>query len=85
MAVTIPDWLSKHGGDLRGTPDGKAYAVFLDGEPQYVVVAVPAAGKYGTEVKQSVNGKRFESGATYPTAEEAVRGGLEDLRKALGW
>jgi hypothetical protein len=59
--------------------------IFFDGQPQYFVLPRPAGGKFGREVTQTINGKRLESGATYATAEEAVKGGLEDLRKALGW
>jgi hypothetical protein len=43
------------------------------------------AGKFGCSVTQTVNGKRLDSGASYATLEDALRGGLEDLRKALGW
>jgi hypothetical protein len=57
----------------------------LEGKPQYLLTPIPAAGKYTCEVRQTVNGRRLESGATYPSPEAALRGGLEDLRRALGW
>ena len=85
MAVTTPDWLAKHGGELRKANAGPFWLVLLDGEPQYRLTPVPAAGKYSCQVTQTVNGRRLDSGATYPSVDDAIRGGLEDLRKALGW
>jgi hypothetical protein len=32
-----------------------------------------------------INGRRLDSGTIHPTAEDAYRGGLEELRKVLGW
>jgi hypothetical protein len=85
MKVTTPDWLAQHDGELRLGKDGTSYSVYIGGELRYVVLPVPAKGKHACRVTETVNGRRLESGATYATAEEAVRGGLEDLRKALGW
>ena len=45
----------------------------------------PAGGKHACKVTQTINGKRLDNGTTYPTLEEAARGGLDDLRKAMGW
>ena len=42
-------------------------------------------GRYGCIVLQSVNGKRLDKGQTYASADEAIRGGLEELRSYLGW
>jgi hypothetical protein len=83
MTVSTPDWLSRHGAELRAERD--SWVVFFDREPQYRLTPVPAAGKFACEVMQTINGRRLEGSGTYPTVEEAVRGGLEDLRKALGW
>ncbi len=85
MAVTAPDWLSKHGGELRPSADGRSWMVYFAGQMQYVIAPAPAAGKYSCKVRQTINGKSLDSGATYPTLEDAARGGLEDLRKAVGW
>ena len=85
MALTTPDWLTRRGGELRADPDGRSWAALLEGQPHYLLVPVPAAGKYSCRVTQTVNGRRLDRGGTYPSAEDAVRGGLEDLRQALGW
>jgi hypothetical protein len=85
MAVATPEWLTKHDGELACGQDGQTCVVYLAGEPQYALFVLPAAGKLTCEVKQTNNGKRLESAAVYPTIDEAARGGLEDLRKALGW
>ena len=85
MAVANPDWLTQRGGELRASKDGKSYSIYLRGEPQYLLLPVPAAGKFAARVSQTNNGKRLDGNGTYATFEEAVRGGLDDLRKALGW
>jgi hypothetical protein len=83
--MTTPDWLARHDGVLRADKGTNAWVVLIEREPQYLLTPTPVAGKFGCEVMQTINGRRLESGNTYATAEEAVRGGLEDLRKALGW
>ena len=85
MAVTTPEWLAKRGCQLCQAEADHSWFVILDNEPQYRLMPVPAAGKYSCQVVQTVNGRRLDSGGTYPSAEDAVRGGLEELRKALGW
>jgi hypothetical protein len=83
--MTTPDWAARHGGELRASKDGQSWTLYLGGEPQYLLAPTPVAGKYGCRVTQTVNGKRLDSGAAYPTPDAALRGGLDDLRKALGW
>jgi hypothetical protein len=85
MAVPTPDWLKQRGGELRESKDAKSYTAYLGGEPQYLVVPVPAEGKHACRVSQTINGKRLDRGGAWPSFDEAVRGGLEDLRAALGW
>jgi hypothetical protein len=85
MSVTAPDWLSKRGGALRAGTTGNAWLVVLDDTPQYRLVPTPAAGKFGCEVLRTVDGRRLDAGGTFSTNDEAVQGGLEDLRKSLGW
>ena len=53
--------------------------------PQYVLVPVPAKGKFACRVTMTVNGTRVDDDSTYPTAQDAIRGGLERLRARLGW
>jgi hypothetical protein len=85
MTPTTPDWLLRHGGSLEPTVGSHAYLIKLADNPQYLLKPVPLAGRFGCSVSQTINGKRLDSGAAFPTMEEALRGGLEDLRKALGW
>jgi hypothetical protein len=85
MALVCPEWLSLRGGTLKLAPDGQTWFVAFDGGPQYALQPVPVQGKFGCLIKQTINGRRIESAGTYPTPEEALHGGLEDLRKSLGW
>ena len=85
MNVTIPDWLAQRAGSLQTGSDGRSCFVVFDQQPQYRLVPTPVAGQFGCAITQTINGKRVESSGTYATAAEALRGGLEDLRKALGW
>ena len=78
--VATPEWLAKRGGALQPSTRGSTWLVLLNGSPQYRLVPIPAAGKYACEVTQTVNGRRLEGSGTYPSIEDALRGGLEDLR-----
>jgi hypothetical protein len=85
MAVTTPDWLTKHGGDLGSSHDGRRYVVYFADEPQYVVEVIPTKGKFGARVIQSINGKRVNGAGVFAAADEAAGAGLETLRQSLGW
>ena len=85
MTLTTPEWLRKRDGQVQPATVDNAWLVLLAGEPQYRLVPAPARGKYGVQVTQTNNGKRLDKGNTYPTLEEALKGGLEELRQALGW
>jgi len=85
MSVTTPEGLSKPGGELRRATVPDTWLVLVGGEPQYRLVPVPAGGKFTCQVTQTNNGKRLDRGGLFPTEEDALRGGLEDLRVALGW
>ena len=49
------------------------------------MVPVPARGKFACRITQTINGRRLDDDSTFPTAEDAVRGGLARLRQTLGW
>jgi hypothetical protein len=83
--MTNPDWLAQHDGEARTSKDGHSLTVFFAGRPQYVLMLAPTAGKFGCKVVQSINGKRLDGGAAFLSPEAAFQGGLDDLRKALGW
>lgn len=85
MALTTPDWLTKHNAALTPAVDGHSWIVYFGKKPEYVLTPVPVAGKHGCSIVQTVNGRRLPSAGTNSTAEDAIRGGLEDLRKVLGW
>jgi hypothetical protein len=83
--MTPPEWLTQRGGTLKRGSDGSTWYVIFDGKPNYALNAVPVAGEFGCQVKQTINGRRLDSAASYAGADAAIAGGLEDLRKVLGW
>ena len=85
MSLPTPDWLTQHGCELKASKDGHSSTVYFNGKLEYLLVPTPAGGKFACRVAQTANGKRLDAGATFATSDEALRGGLEDLRKALGW
>jgi hypothetical protein len=85
MHMTIPDWLAQRGGDLKLGSDGHTWYFIVGSQPQYSLVAVPVGGRFGCTIRQTINGKRIESAGINASADDAIRAGLEDLRKALGW
>lgn len=85
MTVTTPDWLTQRGVHLQESEDGRSWLVYLNKEPQYLLMAVPVKGQIGCRITQTINGSRLDAGATYASVEAALQGGLEELRQALGW
>ncbi|MCS6850361.1 MAG: hypothetical protein NZ700_04235 [Gemmataceae bacterium] len=85
MTLTVPEWLARRGGDLRLAPDGRSCYVLVAGQPHYLLTPRPAAGRHTCTILQTNNGRRLDRGTVYPSVEEAYRGGLEELRQALGW
>ena len=83
--MTAPDWLTQRGGSLKLGSDGQRWYVTFAGQPNYSLVAVPVAGKFGCGIRQTINGKRIDCQGTFASKDDAIKGGLEDLRKSLGW
>lgn len=84
-AAAAPDWLSLHGGELRRGLDSFSWSILLDGSPNYRLTITPALGKFTCVVSQSNNGKRLDAGVNYPDTDAALTGGLDELRRVLGW
>jgi hypothetical protein len=85
MNLTAPEWLTRHGGSIKLGSDGHTWFVLLGAKPQYALVPRPVGDKFGCYIKQTNNGKAIDTNTAGPNVEEALKGGLEDLRKALGW
>jgi hypothetical protein len=77
--------LTRHGGSIRPALNGHGCFVDFAGGPQYKLTLVPVGGVHGCQVIQTVNGRPVLCDGMYGTSEEALRGGLEAVRKALGW
>ena len=73
MALTAPDWLTRHDGSLRLASDGHTWFVMLGDQPQYALSPIPVAGKDGCAIRQTNNGRRIECSGTAPSAEERSR------------
>ncbi len=85
MTTPAPEWLTKRGGELRPGKDGHSASVYFAGQLQYVLVPVPARGKFACRITETVNGKRLDAAAVWDTPTAAFQGGLEELRAKLGW
>jgi hypothetical protein len=85
MNLTAPEWLTRHGGSIKLGTDGQTWFVVLGAKPQYALVPRPVGDKFGCYIKQTNSGKPIDTTTTAPSCDEALKGGLEDLRKALGW
>jgi len=85
MSLSSPQWLVEHGGSLKLGSDGVTWFVLLGEQPDYSLRPLPTAGKIGCAIRQTINGRTIASVKTFPTQEEAIQNGFEDLRKDLGW
>ncbi len=84
-SVPQPKWLTCRGGKLAPSANGMSWLVDLGSEPAYALVAIPAEGKHGVKILETVNGKQFSTGQVYPTIQAALEAGAEALREKLGW
>ncbi len=83
---TGPDWLKLRDGSLKPGVRPETTFVMLSGQPLYKLEVRPTAGTFACAVSNTVNGKRLDDAkTTYPTADAALTGGLEQLRTVLGW
>ena len=84
--MVVPDWLQARDGALRPGVGPETVFVMLEGHPQYKLEVRPAEGKFACAVSQTHNGHRLDDPKrTYPSADTALAGGLDQLRTALGW
>lgn len=80
-----PEWLAKRGGGI--SPGLRDYSLFIliNGSPLYYLEARPAKGRFICVIEQTANGRRLDDGTIFSTPEEAIVGGIEQLRAHLGW
>ena len=83
--MTPPEWLARHDGALRQAPDTHTWFLFFGDQPHYKLLTAPADGRFTCRIAQTENGRRLDKGTVYPTADDALSGGLEELRGILGW
>lgn len=83
--MTTPDWLKQREGEWRVSQDNTSGSVYFAGQLQYVLMPLPAKGKFTCRISETINGRRLDGETVYPTSIDALRGGLEELRARLGW
>jgi hypothetical protein len=82
---SVPDWLKLRDGSLKPGVRDQIVFVMVGDQPHYRLDVRPAAGQFACAVTQTVNGRRLDEATTYPTADAALAGGLDQLRAKLGW
>jgi len=86
MTWHAPDWLAQRDGRLQQGPYRHSWYVMIGSDAKYRLTPIPAAGRHACAVAETVSGRRLDQGTeTYETVEKALHGGLDELRKALGW
>ncbi|MBX9677260.1 MAG: hypothetical protein K2X38_00765 [Gemmataceae bacterium] len=83
--MNAPQWLTQRLGSLKLGTDNRTWYVIFDGKPHYKLATIPAGNAFSCSVHQTENGVRIPSEAIQPNSDAALAGGLEDLRKSLGW
>jgi hypothetical protein len=85
MTLTAPDWLTRHDGSIKLGSDGTTWYVLLGSQPQYALMPRPIGNHFGCHIKQTNNGRIVATTGALPGHEEALKEGLDQLRKVLGW
>jgi len=85
VTLKAPDWLVQHGGDVRLGSDGQTWYVYFGPAPDYALNVVPVGNKFGCKIRQTNNGRLLANDEPSAGPEEALRDGLEQLGKTLGW
>jgi len=81
-----PEWLQRRGGLLRRNLQSNIVEVWLEGQPLYRLEVRPAQNQYTCVIVDMTNARTVGDGySIYATAEQALAGGLEQLRGYLGW
>jgi hypothetical protein len=83
--LQAPDWLTLRSGTIKPGVHPETHFVLVGDQPLYKLEIRPASGKFACAVSNTVNGKRLDDGTTFSTSQEALKGGLEQLRAKLGW
>ena len=83
---TVPGWLAQRDGAIQMGVQPDSHLVLIGGQPLYRLDVRPAAGRFACAVINSANGRRLDDAATtYASFDEALAGGLNQLREGLGW
>lgn len=85
MPLATPDWIARRDGTVKIGSDNKTYFLIFGGQPHYSFVPVPAEGKFTCAIRQTESGRRFTNSTLRDSAEDAVKSGLDELGKELGW
>jgi hypothetical protein len=83
--IAVPAWLARRGGAIQPGVQPETRFVLIDGQPLYKLEVRPAAGRYSCPATETASGRRLDSAATHGSFDEALGGGLEQLREKLGW
>jgi hypothetical protein len=84
--ITVPDWLAIRAGTLQTGIRPENLFVLIGGQPLYNLEVRPAEGRFACAVMNSANGQRLDKAdRIYASVDEALAGGLEQLRERLGW
>jgi hypothetical protein len=81
-----PEWLQRRGGLLRRNLQSNIVEVWLEGQPLYRLEVRPARNQYTCVIVDMTSARPISNGSSiYATTEQALAGGLEQLRGYLGW
>lgn len=85
MSLQAPEWLTRRGGKLQQSTDGRTWLLFFSDGMDYSLSTTPVGDKFGSVVRLTTNGRRLDCQGAYSTGDEALHAGLECLRTSMGW
>lgn len=83
--MVTKEWLNKRNAEIRPSANGHSWLLYQGGKFIYMIGALPADGKFTNKIMESNNGNQIQKGKIFESINEALEGGLTELRDHLGW
>jgi len=82
--MNTPDWLTQRDRTLKLGSDGKTWFALFAGQPNYSLVAVPVAGKFGCAIRRRSTASHRMCGGCLAAKTTRSAAGLTNCARRWG-